>query len=275
MQVHNQNAGKWLLLFLQGTIIGSGAILPGISGGVLCVAFGLYGPMIGFFAHPVRSLRKNYRLFLPVFLGCGAGFLLLAQAVEYLLAVAAVGTTALFVGLIFGTLPGLFRSACAQSRDTSWTGFVISLALSYLFFQLLSGGTVSKIQPNWGWYLFSGSIWAFSMILPGLSSSSILIFLGLYQPMADGIGHLDFSVIFPLLIGFLLTLLFCARAVNRLMETLGPLIRRILLGFVISSALAILPTPALQNAESLIILLLCLLTGFLLAYCMDRQHTRG
>ena len=31
-----------LVLFLQGMIVGTGAILPGISGGVLCIAFGLY-----------------------------------------------------------------------------------------------------------------------------------------------------------------------------------------------------------------------------------------
>ena len=35
-----------LLLFLQGIVIGTGAILPGISGGVLCMAFGLYLSLI-------------------------------------------------------------------------------------------------------------------------------------------------------------------------------------------------------------------------------------
>ena len=33
---------RWLVLMLQGAIIGTGAILPGVSGGVLCVAFGIY-----------------------------------------------------------------------------------------------------------------------------------------------------------------------------------------------------------------------------------------
>ena len=37
---------KSLLLAIQGAIVGTGAILPGVSGGVLCVAFGIYEPMM-------------------------------------------------------------------------------------------------------------------------------------------------------------------------------------------------------------------------------------
>ena len=82
MRSREISPARFVILLLQGAIIGTGAILPGISGGVLCVAFGLYEPMVGLFVHPFQSLRKNYRLFIPVLLGCGAGFLLLARAVE-------------------------------------------------------------------------------------------------------------------------------------------------------------------------------------------------
>ena len=51
MQDKKFNFSRLVLLFFQGAIIGTGAILPGISGGVLCVAFGLYEPMVGLFAH--------------------------------------------------------------------------------------------------------------------------------------------------------------------------------------------------------------------------------
>ena len=92
MQDNKFSLSRIVLLFLQGALIGTGAILPGISGGVLCVAFGLYEPMVGLFVHPWQSLRRNYRLFIPLILGGGLGFLLLARAVEYLLTVAAVST---------------------------------------------------------------------------------------------------------------------------------------------------------------------------------------
>jgi putative membrane protein len=50
--------GTCLLLVLSGILIGGGAILPGISGGVLCVIFGIYRPMMELLSHPKRALPK-------------------------------------------------------------------------------------------------------------------------------------------------------------------------------------------------------------------------
>ena len=48
--------GKWAIRLIQGMLIGGGAILPGVSGGVLCVAFGFYPAMMAVLAHPFRNL---------------------------------------------------------------------------------------------------------------------------------------------------------------------------------------------------------------------------
>ena len=47
---------KNLILILQGAIVGTGAILPGISGGVLCVAFGIYKPMMELFQRLIEIM---------------------------------------------------------------------------------------------------------------------------------------------------------------------------------------------------------------------------
>ena len=75
---------SWLIRCLQGAIVGTGAILPGVSGGVLCVAFGIYEPMMALLSHPIRSFREYYRMFIPILLGWAAGFVLLAGLVEKL-----------------------------------------------------------------------------------------------------------------------------------------------------------------------------------------------
>ena len=259
------------VLFFQGILIGTGAILPGISGGVLCMAFGLYEPMVELFVHPFRSLRRNGRLLVPILLGCLVGFLLLARAVELLLEVAAVATTALFTGLICGTIPGLMKqsgSKISARGDPGWAGFVISLVLSFLLFCLLESSLPGSLTPTWGWYVFSGAVWASSMLLPGLSSSSVLLFLGLYGPMTRGIAHLEMEVVLPLLLGFAVTLLLCARGVDRLMKRHYAQMIRVLLGFVISSTLTILPvsfTGPGQAAGALA----CLAGGFAVSYWME------
>ena len=54
---------------IQGAVVGVGAILPGVSGGVLCVAFGIYEPMMAMLTHPVKSFKKYYKLFIPFIIG--------------------------------------------------------------------------------------------------------------------------------------------------------------------------------------------------------------
>lgn len=236
-------AGRWLLRILQGALIGGGAILPGISGGVLSVTFGLYQPLMTLIAHPVATFKKDYQIFVPFFIGWLAGFLGLARIVELLFRTSSVLAIFLFIGLIVGTLPSLFREAAKFGTSSrSWTGFTISLIVLYGLFTLLQSNTTLSISPNLGWFFFCGVTWGFSLIIPGLSSSSVLIFMGLYQPMTAGIAALDLSVILPLLAGIVLTVALSARLVNYLLKTHYAIFYHIILGIIIASTLMIIPT---------------------------------
>ena len=102
---------QWLIRIIQGAIIGSGAILPGISGGVLCVSFGIYKPMMTLLSNPLKQLKKLILFFLPIAIGWLVGFLGFARIIDVLFSAAAVVTTWLFIGLIAGTFPSLIREA--------------------------------------------------------------------------------------------------------------------------------------------------------------------
>ena len=132
---------KNLLYLFQGAIIGVGAILPGVSGGVLCVAFGIYEPMMELLTHPIPTIRKHYKMFIPFTVGWLFGFVLLAKAVELLFSASAPIALMLFFGLICGTLPSLFKSTETEDPGKSWTPFILSLSRAYLLFHLLESGS--------------------------------------------------------------------------------------------------------------------------------------
>ncbi|WP_195543368.1 DUF368 domain-containing protein [Massiliimalia timonensis] len=268
MQRNRKKIIKMLIYFLQGALIGTGAILPGISGGVLCVAFGVYEPMMEFLVHPFRSFRKQYTLFLPILLGGLVGFVLLARVVESLFTASATVAIALFTGLICGTVPEMMRKSSASAPKKGWSCFVLTLVLSFIFFSILESGIESNIEANFFWYLFCGLIWGLSMVIPGLSSSSLLLFMGLYQPMTEGIGRLDLQVLVPLAIGFIVTILAASRVVNKLLKEHGTFMSRIILGFVLSSVLMIAPT-SFTGTEQLLLSMACFAAGFLIARQMD------
>ena len=107
---------KTVLLRLgQGFIIGAGGILPGISGGVLSVIFGIYRPVMEVLAHPLNGLRRHLSLLLPVGAGAILGFLCGGGLILVLFDRSEKLATCLFIGLILGTLPSL----CA---DDPWAG---------------------------------------------------------------------------------------------------------------------------------------------------------
>ena len=74
-----------LFQMVKGALIGVCSILPGVSGGVLAVIFGVYKPLMSFFAHPITRMKKSIPLLLPVLIGCLAGVMLISKAIGVLL----------------------------------------------------------------------------------------------------------------------------------------------------------------------------------------------
>lgn len=261
---------KFIVRVIQGAIIGAGAILPGISGGVLGVAFGIYQPMMAVLAKPFQNLKIYWRMFIPIFIGWAAGFLGLAGVIAKLLELNAAVIISLFVGLIIGTFPSLFREGGKQGRTKGmWTALVISTVALLTFFYLLKTGQQSAVTPSFGWYIFCGALWGISLIVPGMSSSSILLFLGLYQPMSAGIAALDINVLFPFAIGIISTVVLLARFVNHLFEKHYGIAFFCVIGFVIASTIPIIPLSFTSVGEAMLCVLAAAV-GFVGSFIMDR-----
>ena len=231
------NLTQAILYVIQGAIIGVGAILPGVSGGVLCVAFGLYEPLMELLTNPKKALKENYKMFIPFLVGWALGFVLLAKVCEIFFSFAPDIAIFLFFGLVFGTIPEMFKKSEEANRNMTWTPFVISMAVSYTLFHILEGGEAIAIPVNFLSFMFCGFMWGISLIVPGLSSSTVLIYLGLYVPLAEGISSFDFSILLPFVVGIIVTVLLLAKIVNMLFKKHYAIISRIILGFVISSSL--------------------------------------
>ena len=107
---------RFLGKVLQGALIGLGAVLPGISGGVLSVVFGVYRPIMELLSDPVHKWRTHLPQLLPYMIGSAAGFLGVANLLSYVLEAYPEQSVCVFVGLIGGMLPSLWREAGEQGR---------------------------------------------------------------------------------------------------------------------------------------------------------------
>lgn len=258
------------LQIFQGALVGLGAVLPGISGGVLCVVFGVYKTIMEFLADPFGKMKTHLPLLIPFGIGGVLGFLGVANVLSLLLEKYPAPSICVFIGLITGMMPSLFREAKQQGRDKkSWISLVI--AMIFIFSLLISLKVFSvNITPNFIWYLFCGFCLALSVIAPGMSFSTLLMPLGLYEPFVAGIGHFDLPVLIPGGIGALITVILFAKAVNSLFEHHYSVAFHAILGVVIAATIMIIPFGSFTSSiESFLINILCLGAGIIAALALD------
>lgn len=261
---------RLVLQIFQGALIGLGAVLPGISGGVLCVVFGIYKTIMELLSNPFRNFKTHVPKLIPVIIGAAIGFLGIANLLSYFLERYPDTSVCLFVGLITGMLPSLFREAGEQGR-TPGSFFSMGIAMAVIFALLgwLNAASI-VITPNFGWYLFCGFCLALSVIAPGMSFSTLLMPLGLYTSFVDGIGHLDFSVLIPGGIGALVTVICLAKAVNALFDHFYNLAFHAIIGIVIAATVMIIPFDSFTvSAGQTMTNLFYLVIGIIAALVLD------
>ncbi len=272
---HDQNFMiRMLRDFLCGVLIGAGAILPGVSGGVLAVVFDIYQPFMEVLTHPKTALAKYWIWFPPIIVGWCLGFLGFAKGIAAAMDISTTVTTWLFIGLIVGTVPSLFREAGRNGRSTSsWVSlfFCASALFAGLFY--VSRIVHVSVTPNFWWYNFCGALWGMSIVIPGMTSSSVMMALDLYQPMLQGLANLDLLVLSACLPGMFLTILLLARLVTWFLRRHYSVAFHGILGIVVASTLVIVPT-AYSGAGEVALSVLCCIGGFYLAFFMAKLDRR-
>ena len=261
-----------LFRVLQGALIGLGAVLPGISGGVLCVIFGVYQPLMEVLSNPVNGVKKHLKMLIPIVIGIVIGFLGVAKLLGFLLTRYENPSVCLFVGLIAGMIPSLYREAGEQGRGKS--SFVALGAAFALVLALLVALKVIQVSivPNFVWYLFCGFCLALSIIAPGMSFSTLLMPLGLYTPFIDGIGNLDFGVLIPGGVGALLTIVLLARAVDMLLRRHYSVMFHAIIGIVIAATIVIIPFSSFTGVSA-IVNAVCMAAGVVIALALDKFNS--
>lgn len=266
---------NFILRVLQGTLIGLGAVLPGISGGVLCVIFGVYKIIMEFLADPFRKLKSHFPKLLPIGIGGVIGFLGIANLLAVLLEKYPEPSVCLFIGLIGGMLPSLYKEAGEQGRSKkSYVAMGIAMVV---VFALLIGLKVLQVEisPNFGWYIFCGCCLALSVIAPGMSFSTTLMPLGLYEPFVAGIGHLDFAVLIPGGIGAVATVLLFAKAVDTLFKRHYSVAFHAIVGVVIAATIMIIPFGSFTvSVAGAVVNLFCILVGVIAALLLDKFNQK-
>ena len=171
-----------------GVLMGLANLVPGISGGTMLLAAGIYPRFIEAVSDVTR-FRFRFRSLLVlgcVVLAAGLGILGLAGVLKDLVMNHRWVMYSLFIGLTLGGVPvvwKLARPATAELRIAAVVAFLAMVGLAIL----QAGGYVGRGESSFVMLFVAGLAGASAMILPGVSGGYLLLLLGQYVPILSGI----------------------------------------------------------------------------------------
>ena len=226
----------------SGLLIGVACILPGASGGMLAVSFGLYQPALDALVHFFRDPKQHIRFLAPPALGGAAGVIIGALWLSDAMARHERLMLFLFTGLITGGIPGLIRQA--HGYEPFRTGHLLTLLGGMLCALPLclpgaagaEAAALSAVQA-----FLAGVLEGIGTVVPGISTSMILIRLGWYKAYLAAVSCFEAGRLALIGAGFALSAFACLRAVQRVFEKHAAHALYGVLGFVLISVAAVFP----------------------------------
>ncbi|MFW6151955.1 MAG: undecaprenyl phosphate translocase family protein [Verrucomicrobiota bacterium] len=178
-----------------GVLMGLANLVPGISGGTMLLAVGIYPRFIDAIAE-VTTLRfrtASLTVLGSVVVAAGLSILLLAGVVKDLVLGYRWVMYSLFIGLTLGGAPIIWRMIKAHSK-AMWLGALGGFAgMGALALAQQSGVAPGSEEGGQFIMLFlAGVAGASAMILPGVSGGYLLLVLGQYVPILSAID--DFKI---------------------------------------------------------------------------------
>lgn len=246
-------------IIASGACVGTADLVPGVSGGTMAVALGIYrqllaaitsvGPqaLLLLLKGELRQLLSVVHVRFIASLGLGVGLALVVMGkglrLHELVSTSPKPLYAAFFGLVLGSTVLLARTV------STWTPSCWALALA----GAVVGGLIVSLVPtqtpeNPAFVFLTGAVAICAMILPGISGSFVLLILGKYEFIIDGLLRAELSVLIPFAAGAVLGLATFARILGKALYRHHDSVVAGLSGLLVGSLWRIWPYQHLEHA---------------------------
>lgn len=248
----------------SGACMGTADVVPGVSGGTMAVALGIYPRLLAAIAsvnmHSIKALARlrlrdafqtlHWRFLVSLGAGIAIAIVVMLKVVNLprLLEVYPRHVYAVFFGLVFASAIVLGR------RLERWTIprgslVLVGAAVGFAIVNLVPVDTPTSTP----FIFLCGMVAICAMLLPGISGSFVLLILGKYEYVIDSLSkllHLDLAqlaIVVPFALGCLTGLASFARFLGWLLARWHDTVLVFLIGLLIGSLWRIWPYQDLQT----------------------------
>lgn len=274
-------------LILQGFIIGIGKIIPGVSGAMFAMMFGVYEKALNTISNLKTELFKNLKFMMLLGGSILLAIILGSGVIKYSLDKYYLETMFLFIGMMTAGIHPLFKNVKGQTVKISNVvcAVVISVLLILLDFVDLgvSEEVLSKTPMTVLLLILSGFLDAVATIVPGICGTALLMILGYYDIVIGALGDLfhlsnlanNLFVLVPFVIGLIIGILLISKLINYLFKNYKIQTYYTIIGFAIMSTIILFVeaiTTPFATLE-LVISIILFIVGFLIAHFLEKMRS--
>ena len=230
---------KYIMLLCKGLIIGIAKIIPGVSGAIIAMSFGVYERLVSIMSKPTKIRLNDLKFLFFLLVGAAIGVGVISKGVKWCLNEVYFPTMLLFSGLIIGGLSDVIDGIKKDGfRVTNILVFIICFSLVYYLVNLNS---LSISLNNNFLFFFIGIIESLTTVIPGISGTAIFMALGWYEQLLDIFDKMtsfNFDItILIFLLGFIISTVMVSKFITWLFNSFKAIAYTGVLAVMISSLL--------------------------------------
>jgi len=243
---------------IKGAVIGIIIIMPGISGGTVLLALGLYEDLMKDLA------RLRLIPWLPLVAGMGAGILLSGWLLNWLF----MKYTAIILAFLLGCILASTKTVLGQDYYPNLkrlVSLVLGLAAGLVLAGISDFGTADASAPGALSLLLGGALSSAAMILPGVPGNTILIIMGIYEDLLRALAELEWMTLVIFAAGSVLGIVGLSNALDKIYARYRDILNWLFVGLIVGSSGMMIP----ESLENPMIFALVTILGFTLVWKWD------
>lgn len=215
----------------------------GISSGVFCVIFGIYEKLVNSVLNFFNDYKKNLRFLLPIIIGAFVGVILFGNILKALFNSFYMQTSFCIIGFIVGGIPCLLKQNTKKINLTSIVILLFSLFLSLYLVALeaTSSAIYTTTSLSYINLIFAGFLMSAGIVIPGVSSTVILMLFGIYNIYLNAISTLNIVILLPIAIGVIVGGLVFLKVIQILLKYFTQYTYYAIAGFTLGSIFVLFP----------------------------------
>ena len=260
--------------------MGLGKIIPGVSGALLAINFNIYEKLLSSLTNFFDDWKNNLKFIIIFGLGAISAIVLCSKIILFLLTNYKFITLMFFIGLIIG---GTYNYSQNIKFNIKNILIIILVIIFFLFISINSFKEIYSLKNNFIdniIFLIGGIIEMFASIVPGISGTSLLIMLGIYNQILNMISmifnlnyvtnHLNLYISYG--VGMGLSFIINAYLISYLLKKYRNQSNVIICGLSLSSILFLLIMVFSIRIEAIefILGIMLLLLGILISSILDK-----